>query len=222
VALNSTGTPSLLLNLGPTAQRIRYSVDDDPAGPPTYQLRTTDCLAPTGCAGVAANPIAQNVVWMKVQYGIDTSPRKVTDQSLDGAVDCWTPADASTCGDWSPDTIAKAGDPAFAQPNGDAMPAAGAVASNTPNRIVAVRIGIVVRSDEPDLSNPPNAALVAPRPTPTFLFNCAANTALACQNRIQVPEGIAPPAVMLNGWRYRTYEAVIPLRNSIFNATIAP
>ena len=101
--------------------------------------------------------------------------------------------------------------------------------ADTLNRIVAVRIGLVVRSDEPDLTNP--ALFTAPALTidgkvgtrpDEYLFNCAANTNAACQNRILIPKGAAAPNVLLDGWRYRTYEAVIPLRNSIFNATLPP
>ena len=52
-------------------------------------------MTPTGCTGQAGNPIAQNVVLMKVQYGIDTSDT-LPNGTLDGAVDCWT-SDAETC-----------------------------------------------------------------------------------------------------------------------------
>ena len=210
VAQNANGTPSLLLNLGPVgnASRIRYDIGNN-------QLRTTDCLSTAAaCAGVP-NPIAQNVVWMKVQYGIDTSP-VLANGTLDATVDCWTPADDTVCPvngfGWDPATLIKAGE--AGGPTADAL-----------NRIIAVRIGLVVRSDEPDLKDP--AVYTAPAKTvdgvtgtrpPLYLFNCAANTNAACQSRVQVPA----PAVLADGWRYRTYEAVIPLRNSIFNATLPP
>ncbi len=99
-----------------------------------------------------------------------------------------------------------------------------------------------MRSDEPDLRNPSLYIPASQVPDgtgstygtrqPVYLFNCAAND-ITCQNRVLVPAG-APSAlglsdcvtasnsVLCDGWRYRTYEAVIPLRNAIYNATLIP
>jgi len=126
--------------------------------------------------------------------------------------------------DLLPATIASAGFPIGAP----------VVPTNVLNRIVAIRIGLVVRSDEPDLKNvqlytppaqindPVTGALVTGTRQQEFLFNCPANTNAGCPNRVAIPRGAAAPNIMLDGWRYRTYEAVVPLRNSIFNATIPP
>jgi hypothetical protein len=107
------------------------------------------------------------------------------------------------------------------------------------NQILAVRIGVVVRSDEPDLrllTDPSNtqlqtesrALLSATRP-PVILFNCSTNTNAACQSRVLVPMGGTPtglpacaPAVVCDYWRYRTYETIIPLRNAIYAASSPP
>jgi type IV pilus assembly protein PilW len=205
--------PARLLNLGPQglATRIQYDVATVvSAGQLDGTLRTTDLLVPVAVAPV---PVAQNVVLMKAQYGIDTN--------ADGIVDCWTPADASTCGDFTDIAV-----------RGFTMAQL--------NRILAVRIGVVVRSDEPDLrllADPLNtelqaesrALLSATRP-PVVLFNCSANTTAACQNRVVVPAGPGgvsggsncQPAVICDYWRYRTYETVIPLRNAIYSASIPP
>jgi type IV pilus assembly protein PilW len=225
VPVTASISGSRLLPMGRTAQRIRYDVVND-------QLRVTDCLANQSCALGVPNPIAQNVVFMKVQYGIDTSAKN-PNGTFDGSVDCWTPPDDSTCSvggfDWSPDTIIQAGDSGGGKPPADLL-----------NRIVAVRIGLVVRSDEPDLRNP--ALYVPSSTTPdgvtgtrqaTYLFNCATNTDAGCQNRVLVPAGAvsamgksdcatASASILCDGWRYRTYEAIVPLRNTIFNATIIP
>ena len=195
--------PARLLNLGPqgTATRVRYDVDAANSVLRTTDLLTTNALAP--------NPVAQNVVLLKAQYGVDNTG--------DGVVDCWTPADNSTpCGDFSVATMR-------------------APAANL-NQIIAVRIGVVVRSDEPDLrllTDPTNttlqaearALLSATRP-PVILFNCSTNTNAACQSRIVVPMGgtatgapVCAPAVVCDYWRYRTYETVIPLRNAIYSAS---
>lgn len=226
---NAAGTGAFLLNLGRDGdtKRVRYDVANG-------SLRVTDCMKDTGCTGQAPQPVAQNIVLMKVQLGIDTSPLLGTG-SLDATVDCWT-SDTETCpinrpldspptviADWEPSTLIKAGDPAFPL-----------IPANSLQRIIAVRIGLVVRSDEPDARDP--ALFVAPaatidgtagtRPntasTTTFLFNCPANTAAGCPGRIPISAGAAPTDIMQNGWRYRTYESVIPLRNSIFAATLPP
>jgi len=170
-------------------------------------LRTTDLLT---IAAPVPVPIAQNVVLLKAQYGVDTD--------ANGIIDCWTPADASTCGDFSRDAVR------------------GFTLAQI-NRILAVRIGVVVRSDEPDLralTDPGNADLqaearalrAATRP-PVVLFNCSTNNA-ACQNRLVVPAAAGIPvgssscgaAVICDYWRYRTYETIVPLRNAIYAATI--
>jgi type IV pilus assembly protein PilW len=200
------GGPARLLNLGPQgiASRIQYDVD-----PVNSVLRTTDLLT-TGA--LVANPITQNIVLMKVQYGVDTD--------ANGIVDCWTPATNTVCGNFTDAAVRNFTTTQLAQ-------------------ILAVRIGVVVRSDEPDLrllTDPTNpiiqaesrAVIAATRP-PLVLFNCAANNA-TCQSRVIVPTGAGVPAgaslcapgVLCDYWRYRTFETVIPLRNAIYNATTPP
>ena len=228
---NDAGLGAFILSLGRVGDttRVRYDILN-------AQLRATNCMFRDGCSNAAAiaNPIAQNVVLMKVQFGIDTSPT-VAGGALDATVDCWT-SDVDTCPvnlpgppavtipDWEPSTLIKAGDPAFPL-----------IPANTLNRIIAVRIGLVVRSDEPDLKDP--ALFVSPATTvdgkvgtrpatgainASYLFNCAANTTAGCPGRVPVSAGSGVSDVMQNGWRYRVYEAVVPLRNSIYAATLPP
>lgn len=183
-------TRARLINLGPPnlATRTRYDVVNG-------QLRSTDLLTP----GAQPNPIAQNVVLMKVQYGIDTSP------TLDQTIDCWSPADAANvC--------------ALGAPGNDLswQNVVTAVDRPTLNRIIAVRVGIVVRSDEPDFKDPTLTAATRPQ---EVLFNCSANTNAGCPGRIVLSMGAGAPNVIQDGWRYRTYETVIPMRNAIFNAS---
>jgi type IV pilus assembly protein PilW len=195
-ALAYSGTaipPARVLNLGPVTQATRVLYDTDQAAD---TLRTTDLFT----AGAPATPIAQNVVMMAVQYGIDTND--------DGRVDCWTPVDAATCGNYS--EVAVRGFNSAAQFN----------------RMLAIRIGMVVRSDEPDINN---ATLVSASRPPVVLFNCSANDA-TCQNRVVVPAGalLTPtgskctPNLICDHWRYRTYETIVPLRNALFAASIPP
>lgn len=227
---NDAGQGAFVLSLGREGDttRIRYDILN-------AQLRSTNCMTPAGCVGQAPTPLAQNVVLMKVQYGIDTSAT-LPSGALDATVDCWT-SDTELCPvaipaavppvsipDWEPSTLIKAGNPAFPL-----------IPGNSLSRIIAVRIGLVVRSDEPDFRDP--ALFVSPAATldgkpgtrpatgalnASYLFNCAANTTAGCPGRVPVSAGAAPTDIMQNGWRYRVYEAVIPLRNSIYAATLPP
>ena len=69
--------------------------------------------------------------------------------------------------------------------------------------IRAIRIAIVVRSDEPDLKDP---ALVGQTAT---LFNCST---AACTGSINLTN-----ATLTDNYRFRIYETVVPMRNAIFN-----
>jgi type IV pilus assembly protein PilW len=197
---------SRLVNLGPVGIATRTLFEDwDPtAGTPCSngatgcQIYSTDLLT----AGASRVPLAQNVVLMKVQYGLDTS------NPIDGSVECWTSAVAAISGAGCTGIAGFPGDWSY-----------GTVVNATQvnlQRIVALRVGLVVRSDEKgtqdEQTNPASPLLFANRP-PMFLFNCGANTAAACVNRIPLSN-----AVIQDGWRYRTFEAVIPLRNAIFNS----
>ncbi|HEY3180896.1 MAG TPA: PilW family protein [Casimicrobiaceae bacterium] len=108
--VDSFPSSSWLVNLGRTndAQIIRYDVVSG-------VLRTTDLLG-----GDAPNPLASNVVNLKLQYGID--------RDGDGALDTWVPAKAGAFGDWSAATLLTA-------------------PADVLRRIKAIRIGLIVRSD---------------------------------------------------------------------------
>jgi hypothetical protein len=215
------GAPARLLNLGPVGRATRIQYDHDAAN---AVLRTTDLLAVPPAVPTPV-PIAQNIVLMKVQYGV--GPGVLPAGAHDGVVKCWTSAvSGSACS------------------NGVSNDFSDAAARNFTlaqlNSILAVRIGIVVRSDEPDLrllTDPTNAGLQAEtrgllsstRSQP-YLFNCSANTDAACPGRIKVPMGAGvpdgsascAPAVICDFWRYRTYEVVVPIRNAIYSATMTP
>ena len=202
-----------LVILGPQglATRTLYENWDPVAAGPcgttanrgSCQIYSTDML--TG--GASRVPIAQNVVLVKIQYGLDMKP------TLTGSVDCWAPAIANISGliGSSPTGC----NPGGAAPK-DMTPGA---LRNAPlldlQRIVALRIGLVVRSDEPatqqEKTSPTYNLTAGTRPQ-TFVFNCAANTNAGCPQRIRVDP------VFEDDWRYRTYEAVVPLRNAIFNS----
>lgn len=168
VDITHTGAPdaypssSLLLNLGPRnrVQRVRYDIADS-------ALRSLDLLN----IGATPNPLASNVVLMKVQYGID--------DDNDGFLDTWVAGDAAP---W----------------NGASVLAAPAA---TLARIKAIRIGLIVRSETYDRTSAGSFNWV--------LFDCTETDKARCAGRLT---GTLP-----SRWRYRTHEAVIPLRNQIWN-----
>lgn len=174
---------SRVVNLGRNVTRTTYSID-----PAKWQLNSTD--ENPGLAAVATpQPLAQNVVLLKAQYGVDTDNDQVPD--------CWTAADnADACGvglDFSKAYFT------------------GGAPANLAARIraiKAVRVALVVRSEDVAKTDAANATLVGQS---TWLFNCAANDA-TCQGRIQLDN-----TVLRDYNRYRVYEATIPLRNAIWN-----
>ncbi len=182
------GTPpdgAMLLNLGQTGEAVRTLYDVANA-----QLRSTDLFA-----NAPANPIAQNVVLMKVQYGVDCQANGIV---------LWTGATLSNvCGvgdGYTEDQLMKIpGDPTS---NDTKFGTPGATVA----RMRAIRIGIVVRSDEPDLKDPSLVGQTG------VLFDCSTHNA-ACQGRITLNN-----TVLNDGWRYRFYETVVPLRNAIWNS----
>ena len=159
---------SWVVNVGPTrdTQIVRYDVA---AG----VLRTTDLLG-----GDAPNPLASNIVNLKLQYGIDSDG--------DGSLDTWAPARVGPSGDWT-------------------APMVLAAPPQILRRIKAVRIGLVIRTDFFDRTM-----------TDAFswtLFDCEAIDKSTCPGRLT---GVIAPT-SAGGYRYRTYESVVPLRNVIWN-----
>lgn len=183
-AFNHT-TGSRAVNLGQRVTRTRYSVSAA-----KQQLDSLD--ENPGLAVVATPvPIAQNIVLLKAQYGVDV----IADAQ--GVVDCWTSADNTNgCGNGVDYT-----DTAFMTVPAPALNAARI------RSIKAVRIAIVVRSDDDVKQDTANATLLSQT---AWLFNCAANNA-TCQGRMQIDN-----TILQDYRRYRIYEATIPLRNSIF------
>jgi type IV pilus assembly protein PilW len=126
--------------------------------------------------GDAPVPLASNVVNLKFQYGIDSD--------ADGTLDTWV--GASSPGAWTPALLL-------------AAPRA------TLERIKAIRIGIIVRSDRID------RALT--RGFHWVLFDCERDDKAACPGRL---EGTIAASAS-GSYRYRAFETVVPLRNVIWN-----
>jgi len=154
------GSGAYLVNMGPNGgqQRVRYDVSND-------VLRSTTLWDANGqaAAGPTPNPIASNVVMMKLQYGI---------------------VDAANVFSW-----VNATDPWSA-------PQVLAANTTTLRQIQSVRIGIVVRSEQYDKDLP----LL---PAPTWSLFCNPGPCLT--------------GPLQTGFRYRTYETSVPLRNPVWN-----
>jgi hypothetical protein len=53
-----------------------------------------------------------------------------------------------------------------------------------------------------------------------YLFNCSANDN-TCLQRVRLQVGTqASGKILQDHWRYRTYETVVPLRNSIYAGSL--
>ena len=105
------------------------------------------------------------------------------DNNNDGRLDTWVPA----TGAWTPATLMAAPLPVI-------------------NSIKAVRIGIIVQSEQFD------------RDVGDFdwvLFNCEDPIAANCPGRLAGT--IAASTSPAGNWRYRIYETVVPLRNHLWN-----
>ncbi len=129
VTISHTNAPfaftddAFLLNMGPAsnAQRVLYDVDANGV------LRSTSLWDATGAAAAAPvpNPLASNIVNMKLLYGIDNNG--------DGTLDEWVAPTAT--GAWSDTNVLAADAP-------------------TLRRIKAVRLGIIVRGEQWDRDAP--------------------------------------------------------------------
>ena len=145
-------------------QKIAYDVDIAKA-----TLRSTRLVDDQGqLSHEAPNPIASNIVNLKLQYGIDTN--------ADGLLDAWV----SATGAWAPEALLSAATPVA-----------------TLNQIKAVRIGVIVRSEQFDKTYTQDVGW--------SMFDGALAGTFA--------QSVSPPG----NWRYRVYETVIPLRNEIWN-----
>jgi len=179
-----------LLNMGQvgTSTRTLYDVVNG-------QLRMTDVFG-----GGLANPISQNVVLMKAQYGVDCGGNGVITWATATATDFC--ANGIIPNSFTPGSFVP---PVFPSP-------CLAACWDGPNlaRVRAIRVGIVVRSDEPDLKD--NNLKFANRPAPAMaLFDCSTHNG-ACPGRIALPN-----SVLVDYYRYRTYETIVPMINAIYN-----
>ncbi len=154
------GGGAYLVNMGPSGgqQRVRYDVSGG-------VLRSTTLWDANGQAAAGIpNPIASNVVMMKLQYGVVDAANVFT----------WVNA----TGPWGDAAVLAANDVTLRQ-------------------IQSVRIGVVVRSEQYDKD------WAVQQPSPTWSLFCNPGPCLT--------------GALQAGFRYRTYETAIPLRNPVWN-----
>jgi type IV pilus assembly protein PilW len=174
--------PTRFIDLGKVVRRTFYV---NPQG--TLEMATWD-IAGEILNGAAAAPridqLASNVALFRVQYGIDTNN--------DGAVDLWV---SPTADDWT-DAI-----PSHPAKN-DAVWKA--------DTIKALRVAIVLRSDEPDRS----LANAANYSTPVPVFSGCENFSHSgdCNFNISLPASNGT-----FGYRFRTYQSLLPMLNTVWS-----
>lgn len=141
-----------------------------------FDLVSTSLRSTDVSNGDAPTPLVSNVVNLKFQYGIDVDGN--------GTVDTWVSATTGT--PWDVVSL-------LAAPR------------STIERILAIRVGLIARSEQPERGR-----------TGTFrwvLFDCELDDKSACPGRLT-----GAIAATANGaYRYRVLETIVPLRNVIWN-----
>jgi type IV pilus assembly protein PilW len=163
------------------------------------------------CASTAAanwSPVIENVVYLKAQYGLDTND--------DGIVDTF---DSRICRDTDTPYTAGAGDnfgdqwTTSSDSNADGLHdtwAPGAPTAYDWSRVLAVRLAIVVRSAQYEKTQV-TAATLPLWPDATTNSGCD-NSAVPASTPSAGPVYTVPD----RQYRYRIFETIIPLRNSIW------
>ena len=197
VAVSRTGTCALaqvtaralpmpgVLRIGHTPVTTDFPVtsvllDLGPAGSASalrFDLSSGTLRSTDVANGDAPVPLAANVVNLKFQYGVDSDG--------DGALDTWVPA--GTSGPWS-------------------APALLAAPRTTLARIAAIRVGLIVRSDERDSQLRSSHDWV--------LFDCERDDKSTCPGRLAGTF----TATSAGAYRYRTVETIVPVPNVGWNA----
>jgi type IV pilus assembly protein PilW len=192
-----------LLDLGPSPRRILFDVKPVVAGDnclaksctlrsqEIFNVNAADPTNPFAALDTPV-PIANNIVLMKVQYGIA--------DPATGFLQKWVKA-TNADEDWSPAGILG---------NGVGTPGK---SYQDLSRIKAVRIALIVRSESYDKCAYANQC---PDPTTnTFSYTLFSQCdGLPCPDPIT---GSLDPTPGKGNFRYRVYETVVPLRNAVWN-----
>ncbi|QOY92885.1 PilW family protein [Massilia sp. UMI-21] len=176
-----TGGASRVFNLGPDAGLAfrTWSVEDG-----FLRLRSTDLAG----AGAASQPVAENIVSLKAQYGFDTRA---------GAQ--FAPEQGLQLSEWSSSMIDADGD-GVAGSAGDYQ------------RIAALRIAVVARARNPERPDPGTGECSASTELPTVFASQDARDGAAVPVEVEV--AVAGDPVDWRCYRYRVFETIVPLRNA--------
>jgi type IV pilus assembly protein PilW len=180
LGLNYTGNMTRLFNLGPGARLPfhTWSVDDG-----YLRLRATDMAG----ASKTAQPVADNIVSLKAQYGFDR--RSGT---------AFEPGKGTVISAWSSTMLDADGDGVTGSP-GDY------------GRIVALRLAVVARAKNPERAASGGACTATPE-APTLFASEQPSGATA--QAVEIDLDVAGDAVDWTCYRYRVFETIVPLRNA--------
>jgi len=179
---------STLLDLGASPRRVMFDVDSNGTlrSQELFHVDVSNTSQPFSAIDTPT-PLANNIVLMKVQYGIA--------DPTTGFLQKWVKAGNDGTEDWSASAMLNS------------------MTFQNLSRIKAVRIALIVRSESYDKCAYAN---VCPDPTTnTFtytLFNEC--DGVPCPAAIT---GALDPTPGNGNFRYRVYETVVPLRNAVWN-----
>jgi type IV pilus assembly protein PilW len=180
------GGAARVFNLGP-ASSLAFRTWSVEGG--FLRLRATDLAG----AGAASQPVADNIVSLKAQYGFDTRPGEL-----------FQPEQGLRLGAWSGAMIDADGD-GVAGGAGDYQ------------RIAALRIAVVARAKNPERPDPATGRCTATTAAPTvFATQDAENNGAV---PVQVNVAVAGDPVDWRCYRYRVFETIVPLRNAGWRPT---
>lgn len=201
--LASGGADARFFNLGSEPTFNVYRVLNNTLS--VCNMRTANCAS---TASANWSPVIENVVYLKAQYGMDTND--------DGIVDTF---DSRICRDTDTPYTSAAGDnfgdawTASSDTNGDGLhdtwtPAA--PSSYDWSRVLAIRVAVVVRSVQFEKTQVTGATLQL---WPDATSNSGCNNASVLTG---APSAGPVYTVPDRQYRYRVFETIIPLRNSIW------
>jgi len=188
-----TGTATVagnakLMNLGATPRRIAYDVDANGTlrSQEVFHVDEDNPARPFDTLSEPV-PIANNIVLMKVQYGIA--------DPATGFIQRWVKAIDDGGEAWSANTMLTA------------------KTFTDLSRIKAIRVALIVRSETYDRCA---YADVCPDPTTNaFTYSLFSQCdGIPCPDPIT---GTLDPTPGKGNFRYRVYETVVPLRNAVWN-----
>ncbi|MEW6759317.1 MAG: PilW family protein [Pseudomonadota bacterium] len=175
-----------VFNLGPAASLAlrTWSVERG-----FLRLSATDLAG----SGQASQAVADNIVALKAQYGLDTRV---------GAA--FEPETGMRVGAWSSDMI-------------DADSDGVAASAGDYTRIAALRIAVVARSKNPERPNAATGQCTATTALPTVFATLGADNGNTAP--VQVEVAVAGDTVDWRCYRYRVFETIVPLRNAGWRPT---